>query len=168
MKVINRSQTGILVILISLFFTAGFGMAAEQPVALKGVKNADAIFDIRTAKAKTAKIYLGLIKDSYKGKTLKAVDKDFKFSVVFIGPAVKLISTNQKDFSAEDKKHLVEIAKLIKEMSKEGVNFEICLFAAKLFKVDPKTILPEIKHEENGVYSLIGYQSQGYSLVPLY
>jgi hypothetical protein len=37
-----------------------------------------------------------------------------------------------------------------------------------MFKVDPATILPEIKHEENGVISLIGYQAKGFSLVPVY
>jgi len=33
-------------------------------------------------------------------------------------------------------------------MSKEGIHLEICLVAARIFKVDPATVLPEIKRVE--------------------
>jgi len=40
--------------------------------------------------------------------------------------------------------------------------------AAKVFNVDPVSVLPEIKRVGNGWISMIGYQAQGYSLVPVY
>jgi intracellular sulfur oxidation DsrE/DsrF family protein len=53
-------------------------------------------------------------------------------------------------------------------MSKNGIKLEICLIAAKVFNVDPASVLPEIKRVGNGWISMIGYQAQGYSLVPVY
>jgi intracellular sulfur oxidation DsrE/DsrF family protein len=87
---------------------------------------------------------------------------------VFIGPSVKLISKNREGFSPEDQKSLDEIANTISAMSKDGINLEICLVAAKVFNVDPASVLPEIKRVGNGWISMIGYQAQGYSLVPVY
>jgi intracellular sulfur oxidation DsrE/DsrF family protein len=91
-----------------------------------------------------------------------------KFVVVFIGPSAKLISTNREGVPAEDHKMLDAIAEKISEMAKDGIRFEICLFAARMFNVDPVTILPEINQVENGVISLIGYQTKGFALVPIY
>jgi hypothetical protein len=53
-------------------------------------------------------------------------------------------------------------------MSKAGIKMEICLAAANVLGVDPASILPEIKRVGNGRISLIGYQANGYSLVPVY
>jgi intracellular sulfur oxidation DsrE/DsrF family protein len=53
-------------------------------------------------------------------------------------------------------------------MSKEGIRFEICMVAVKVFGVEASSILPEIKQVHNGWISLIGYQAKGYSLVPVY
>jgi intracellular sulfur oxidation DsrE/DsrF family protein len=90
------------------------------------------------------------------------------FVVVFIGPSVKLISKNREGFSPEDQKYLDEIANTISAMSKDVINLEICLVAAKVFNVDPASVLPEIRRVGNGWISEIGYQAQGYSLVPVY
>jgi intracellular sulfur oxidation DsrE/DsrF family protein len=88
--------------------------------------------------------------------------------VVFIGPSVKLISKNREGFSPEDLKSLDEIANTISAMAKDGINFEMCLVAAKFFNVDPASVSPEIKGVGNGWIPIIGYQAQGYSLVPVY
>lgn len=64
--------------------------------------------------------------------------------------------------------HLEQIAKTIAAMAEDGIKIEICKFAAKLFGVEPATILPEIKQIENGWISLIGYQAKGYALVAIY
>jgi intracellular sulfur oxidation DsrE/DsrF family protein len=63
---------------------------------------------------------------------------------------------------------LDEIAGTISEMSKDGIKLEICLVAASLLGVDPASVLPDIKHVDNGFISLIGWQTNGYSLVPVY
>jgi len=88
-------------------------------------------------------------------------------AVVFIGPSVKLVSKNRGDFSADDQKILNEFASTISAMAKDGIKFEICLIAVKVFGVEPSSILPEIKQVGNGWISLIGYETRGYALVPV-
>jgi intracellular sulfur oxidation DsrE/DsrF family protein len=159
-------------IIISLTLLA-FGLlaatsivSAEESEALKGVKSAKTIFDVRVANPKAAAIQLKLIHQTY--QQLVAENKQPVCVVSFMGPAVKLISKNRQGFAAEDQKSLEEIAETISRMAKDGLRVEICLFAARLFGVDAASILPEIKKVENGWVSLIGYQAQGYSLVAAY
>ena len=85
-----------------------------------------------------------------------------------MGPAVKLISRNREGFAAEDQKDLDAIAEGVSVLSKDGMGLDVCLIAASVFKVDPASVLPEIKATKNGWFSLISYQSQGYSLVTVY
>ena len=79
-----------------------------------------------------------------------------------------MVSKSRGGFSPENQKAPDEIAGTIAEMSKDGVDLEVCLFAAKVFGVDPDSILPGIKKVDNGWISSIGYQARGYSLVPAY
>jgi intracellular sulfur oxidation DsrE/DsrF family protein len=161
-------------IMMSLFVSICFFAAGAASVSgagyegLKGLKSVKAIFDVRIGNPKSAALHLKLIHQTFQDKNIKAVTKKPAFVVVFIGPSVKLISKNREGFSAEDQKILDEIAGIISEMSKEGIKLEICLVAAKVFGVDPTTVLPEIKHVGNGWISLIGYEAKGYSLVPAY
>jgi intracellular sulfur oxidation DsrE/DsrF family protein len=173
MKKRSKSTIAALVFLIGLFATSAVGITSQEVGPLKGLKSIKAVFDFRSGSAKSANVLLGLIHDTYKGKNIAAVTKKPEFVVVFIGPSVKLISKSREGVKPEDHKMLDAIAAKISKMAKDGIRFEICLFAARMFKVDPATVLPEIKHEENGVVSLIGvsligYQSKGYALVPLY
>ena len=141
-------------------------VSAEEYKAMKGIKSAKAVFDERVSNPKSAALHLKVIHQTY--KELAAMKKNPVFVVVFIGPSVKLISKNREGFSPEDQKSLDEIANTIPAMSKDGINIEICLVAAKLLNVDPASVLPEIKRVGNGWISMIGYQAQGYSLVPVY
>ncbi len=167
---ILKKSPYFLMICILAFTSAGFAqdVIQTQESALKGLKTVRAVFDFRTGSPKSATVFLDLIHETFKGKDIAAVTKKPEFVVVFIGPSVKLISNKREGVSPEDHKMLDAIAVRISEMAKDGIKLEICLFAARMFKVDPATVLPEIKHTENGVVSLIGYQAKGYSLVPLY
>jgi intracellular sulfur oxidation DsrE/DsrF family protein len=141
-------------------------VSAEEYKAMKGIKSAKAVFDQRGSNPKSVALHLKVIHQTY--KELAVMKKNPVFVVVFIGPSVKLISKNREGFPPEDQKSLDEIANTISSMSKDGINLEICLVAAKLLNVDPVSVLPEIKRVENGWISMIGYQAQGYSLVPVY
>ena len=154
-----------LLIIISLLCTVST-VSGEEYKAMKGIKSAKAVFDERESNPKSAALHLKIIHQTY--KELAAMKKKPVFVIVFIGPAVKLISKNREGFSNEDQKSLDEIANTISAMSKDGINLEICLVAAKVLNVDPVSVLPEIKKVGNGWISEIGYQAQGYSLVPVY
>lgn len=141
-------------------------VSGEEYKPMKGIKSAKAVFDERESNPKSAALHLTIVHQTY--KELAAMKKNPVFVLVFIGPSVKLISKNREGFSPEDQKSLDEIANTISAMSKDGINLEICLVAAKVFNVDPVSVLPEIKRVGNGWISMIGYQAQGYSLVLVY
>lgn len=159
---------------ISLFFAVCVLFVAITPVsgeeypALEGVQSIKAVFDFRVGNPEIAVSHLKLIHQTAQDKSILAVTENPDVVVVFIGPAVKLISTNREDFTSEDQKFLDEIATTISEMSEDGIRLEICLVAAQSFDVDPASILPEIMHVPNGWISLIGYQANGYSLIASY
>ena len=162
---------GEIVILLNLFVAISLicvvpTVSGEEYIAMKGIKSVKAVFDERESIPKNAAFHLKGIHQTY--KEMAAMKKNPVFVVVFIGPSVKLISKNREGFSPEDLKSLDEIANTISAMAKDGINFEMCLVAAKFFNVDPASVLPEIKGVGNGWIPIIGYQAQGYSLVPVY
>jgi len=166
----RKTKTIIISLFLSicLLFVTVANVFSEEYEALKGLKSIKAVFDVRIANPKSAALHLKLIHQTYKDKAILTVTKKPVFVVVFIGPSVKLISKNREGFSPEEQTILDEIASTISEMSKDGIKLEICLVAAKVFGVDPASVLPEIKHGANGWISVIGYQAKGYSLVPAY
>ena len=168
MKKRSKLLIATLSFLICFLSTVPVVSSSHEDSALKGLKSVKAVFDFRHGNPQTASLFLDLIHETYKGKDVASVTKKPEFVFVFLGPAVKLISKNREGLSPEDSKMYDAIAGKISEMAKDGIKLEICMFAAKLFKVDPESILPEIKQTDNGLPSLIGYQAKGYSLVPIY
>ena len=154
-----------LFIVVSLLCAVS-AVSGEEYKAMKGVESAKAVFDERQSNPKSAALHLKIIHQTY--EELAAMKKTPVFVVTFSGPSVKIISKNREGFSSEDQKFLDEIATTISAMSKDGIELEICLIAAKVFNVDSASVLPEIKRVGNGWISMIGYQAQGYSLVPVY
>ncbi|MGH9426401.1 MAG: DsrE family protein [Terriglobia bacterium] len=154
-----------LVVAGCLLLSTAVGTAQDY-AALKGVEKVKVAFDVRTGVPQTAARQLKLIHDTH--KQLIALKKSPVSAVVFIGPAVKLISTNREGFKPEELPLLDEIAQTVSAIANDGIPLEVCLFAAKVFNVDPATVLPEITRVENGYVSLIGYETQGYSLIPVY
>jgi intracellular sulfur oxidation DsrE/DsrF family protein len=160
-RILLASLTVLFLVLSSLSYAS-----AEEYDAMKGVHSVNVMFDMRDGNLQSAVIHLNLIHDTY--KELVAQKKNPVFVVVFMGSSVKLISTDQRGFKAEEQKSLKKIADIISGMSKAGIRVEVCLFAAKVFGVEPASILPEIQRVGNGWISEIGYQTRGYSLVPVY
>jgi len=164
----RKTMKIIAISLVAFFLMApGLSYAADEEYdAMKGVSNANAMFDMRDGVPAVAAVHMKLIHETY--KQLTAMKKNPVFVVVFIGSAVKLISSNRAEFKAEDQQYLKEIEETISKMAKDGVKLEVCLAAVNYFGVDPASIQSEIKHVPNGWISEIGYQAQGYSLVPVY
>jgi intracellular sulfur oxidation DsrE/DsrF family protein len=158
---------GLFVSVCILFMAHNSASAAEYDV-LKGMKSFNAVVDVRSGKAKSLAMQLGLIHQMYKDANVRNVTESPDFVLVLIGPAVKLVSTKTEGLSAEDREKVAKIAESIAAMAKDGIRFEICLFAVDAYGVDRKSILPEIKHVGNGWISLVGYQHLGYGLVPVY
>jgi intracellular sulfur oxidation DsrE/DsrF family protein len=66
--------------------------------------------------------------------------------------------------------YLIKIDKFqetIRQLKKEGVKLEVCLYAVEKMGLDPATVLPEIDRVGNGFISVLGYQAQGYSVITI-
>ena len=163
----SRTMTYLL-LSIFMIFLADASVFGEDYEALKGVQSVKAIFDFRIGNPESAVVHLDLIQQTFKDKSIRNVTKDPEFVVVFIGPSVKLVSTNTAGFSDKEKESLKRVAEILRAMKKDGIRLEICMFAAHFLGVAPATILPEIHQVGNGWISLTGYQAKGYSLVPAY
>ncbi len=159
MALLNLFMATLLLCSVSTAF-------GEEYEGIASVKSAKVIWDERESNPKFAVLHLKLIHQTY--KDFAAMNKAPVFVVVFSGPSVKLTSKNREGFSPEDQKSLDEIANIISAMSKDGIKSEICLVAVKVFNIDPSSVLPEIKRVGNGWISMVTYQTQGYTLVPVY
>ncbi len=135
--------------------------------ALDGVKGVKVVFDVSLGSAKAINAVFGAVRNVYEDASVRALPEAPKAVVVFHGPALNLISTERKGFSDAEKRALEKFADTIREMKKEGVKFEVCMYAAKMMGINPDTFLPEIDRVGNGFISIVGYQAKGYSLVPI-
>ena len=151
------------ILAVAVLFCAAPSFAAEYP-AVEGVDSMDAVFDFRVGDPDTALAHLGLIHDMMTDPAMQVDDERPDIVIVFIGPSVRLISTDQTGFEEEQRSALDDLAQKIAEMDEAGFTFEICMTSAPAFDLDPDTILPEINKVENGWITIIGYQHQGYAL----
>ncbi len=156
--------SGILCLLAILVVSAG----AQEYEALKGVQSVKTIFDFRDGNPDTALVHLQLIHDTYKSPAIRAISAKPEFVVVFMDVSVLVLSKNRKSFSPEERQKLETFDKTILAMAKDGIRLEVCLFAVGSLEVDPASITPEIQRVGNGWITSLGYQQQGYALVPVY
>ena len=163
-----RRRKGLVMSIVGIFLImSNLSLAsAEEYDAMKGVDTVNVFFDMRDANPMIADVHLALILDTY--NEFVAMKKKPDFVVVFMGGAVKLISSDRCQFSSEERKYLDAIADTISKMSKAGIRLEVCLAAVKYFNIDPDSIQSELKQVGNGWISEIGYQARGYQLVPVY
>ena len=141
---------------------------AQDYEALKGVVQANTIFDFREGAPGGALVHLSLIHETYKDRTIQNLEGKSQFVVVFMGRSVNLVSSDTEGFTEEETETIEKIHKVITAMAKDGIKLEICRFAADFFDVKAESILPEIDQVANGWISSIGYQAQGYALVPIF
>ncbi|KAA3629645.1 MAG: hypothetical protein DWQ09_05245 [Proteobacteria bacterium] len=135
--------------------------------ALKGVSEGRVVWDITKGDPKSLLLFLKVIEETYDDLKRQNVTPDMVFT--FHGPVVKLISTAPQNLPLDDEEALEEIVALLQRMNQRpGVRMESCSVATRLFGIDNKTILKGIKPVGNTFVSLIGYQKQGYALIPIY
>ncbi len=135
--------------------------------ALKGVKEAKAVFLVALDSPKKTALYLRVIHDTHERLVRQQVKPDMV--IVFIGPTVRFLTTKPEPALAmEHEESLKSIADAIRALHKLGVRLEVCALSTQGFNVANDTVLPEVKIVEDGFVSLIGWQTQGYKLVPIF
>lgn len=148
-----------------LFLIGAMPALASDYAALNGVKGLDSVFNFSLGSPQMAAVVLPAIKGVYEDPSVRALPSPPSTVIVFHGGAVKLISTDRKGFEKGDQEALDKVAELIRQLKKDGVKMEVCMYAVKVLGVDPTTIMPEVDKVGNGFISVLGYQAQGYSVV---
>jgi intracellular sulfur oxidation DsrE/DsrF family protein len=169
MKLCPRVLIVLMLVLGGVFsaFPALAENIIDDSAALDGVKETQSVFLIDFTNPKKTAIYLEIIRGTHEGLIRQGVTSDMV--LVFIGETVKYLSTKPEDLLAmEYEDQLKSIAKSSKELKKLGVRMEVCAVATRVFGVDNDSVLPEMDVVGDGFISLIGWQTQGHKLVPIF
>lgn len=128
----------------------------DDRIALKGLKQARAIFDVRLAELDKLLFNLELVKETWEGINGQGVKPTL--IVTLRGPAVRLFTTDQAP---------TELRELLKDLRSRGIRLEICSVATRVFKVDTSKLVPEVLLVGNVLTSQIAMQNKGYALITL-
>lgn len=160
-----RGWVGLVGIVAAVWCTPGW--AQGYAAALQGVKRLDAVFDVGHGNPKSANVIFWAVRDVYTNEAVRALPEAPRAAVVFHGPAVKLLSTNREGVPKDEAEAMDQFAATLREMKKEGVKLEVCMYAVKVMGVEPASLMPEVDRVGNGFVSVVGYQNQGYGVVAI-
>ena len=160
----------LMVLLLVLLVAPIRGVAAEtynDAAALKGLSSVKSVFLIDFKTAKTTAFYLDLIVGTYDGLVQQGVKPEMV--VVVIGPTVKFLSkTADPELTFEYEAEFDAIEKSLQALSERGVRIEVCAIATRVFNVDNSQLPAMLDVVADGFISVIGWQAQGYHLVPVF
>ncbi|MFP4640467.1 MAG: DsrE family protein [Guyparkeria sp.] len=152
----------------SLLLAPGvFAESLDNRAAIGELDDIKAVYDVRKSDPRALDMYLKAIITNVENLEKEGVEADLV--MVFISHSVKFINTapaleTEADYGSE----LESIAASVKTLQDLGVRMEACNGATRAFDVDNDTLLPGIEPVRSGFISLMGYQNNGYALVPVY
>ena len=158
---------GLLGVLFGVLLMPVVGRAEGYGNALKGLKKVSVVFDVSQGNPKTDNVVFWAVKNVYEDTAVKALPENPSVAVVFHGAVVKLLSTDQDLFTKEDWPEVEKFQNTLRQMKKDGVALQVCMYAVKVMRVDPATLLKEVDQVPNGFVSVAGFQNQGYAVVRL-
>lgn len=109
---------------------------------------------------------LKVIEETHQGIAKQGVKPEL--IVVIIGSSVAFLTKDRRGISYTDQRSISEIQSGIGKLKTLGIKMEVCGIALRGMDVRPDDLIPEVTTVGNGFISAIGYQSQGYQLVPVY
>ena len=158
-------------LLAVMFWIAGAAAAERAEIndaaALAGLEVGKGVFLIDFTNPKKTAFYLDVIRGTHAGMLKQGVEPDFV--LVFIGKTVAFLTTEPSEkLASNNQEQLESIATSIQALHEAGVRMEVCAVATEVFDIDNETILPGMNVVADGFISLIGWQNQGYKLVPIF
>lgn len=158
---------GTAALLAGLVHPAAAEDKPADTAALKGVTSGKVVWDINTASPAKLALYLGVIQETYDDLVRQGVTPDMVFT--FRGESLRIISTEHDEITVQSMPEIRQSARMIHGlMLRPGIRMEVCAIAARIFEVDTGKILHGIRPVGNTFVSLIGYQSKGYAIIPIY
>ena len=163
---ITTLLTGLMLLLLGELVFAE-SAAINDRAALGDLKVGRGVFLVDIGDPAKLNFYLEVIQGTYKGMKSQGVEPDFV--LVYIGPSVKYLSTSPAEEAEEAAGGvLLDIESNVGELASLGIKQEICAVATRVFGIDNSTVLSGLTLVGDGFISLIGYQAQGYHLVPVF
>ena len=163
-----KSRVSAVLTLVLLW--GSFSLATAEihdAAALGDLKQGKGVFLVDIGEPGKLAFYLKVIEGTYQGMKDQGVTPDF--ILVYIGPSVKYLSTTpDEDLVFEHHDALQNIAQRVAALGEFGVRQEICAVATRAFAIDNGALLPALTLVGDGFISLIGWQAQGYHLVPVF
>ena len=164
----NTIKTLFIAFLFALVSTAAQAeKTIDDRASLADLKVGKGVFLVDIGDPKKLNFYLEVIQGTFKGMKEQGVEPDF--ILVYIGPSVKYLSSAPSaELEQELGALLLDIEVNVDALAALGIRQEICAVATRVFGIDNDTILPGLTLVGDGFISLIGYQAQGYHLVPVF
>ncbi|MDG4867113.1 DsrE family protein [Guyparkeria sp. 1SP6A2] len=139
----------------------------DNRAALGELETVKAVYDVRKSHPAALDTYLKAIVTNVENLKKEGVQADLV--MVFISHAVKFIHTEPSlEDEADHGDALASIARNVVKLQEMGVRMEACNAATRAFGVDNDSLLPGIEPVRSGFISLMGYQNNGYALIPVY
>ncbi len=165
MKVIYK--TFLLGVLLFMLISVAFAEKPSDVDALKNIEVGKVVWDVLTSRPDRLLFYLKLIDETYNDLVRQGVEPDMVF--IFHGHALQLIKSEKVDFLPKDKQAHQEAMTLISDLNaRPGVRMEAYSISACMQDIDNDGIISDVKMVGNTYVSLIGYQSKGYSVIPVH
>ncbi len=171
----NKKSRQTLAVFFLLCSTSFLPLAQAAPPLDTGLKDTDALRDLKLAKGvfmldvkepgKMAHI-LKVVEETRQGMAKQNVKPELV--VVVVGPSVAFLTKDRRGISYMDERAVSEIQDIVTKLKSMGVRTEACGVALKGMDVHPDALIPEVTPVGNGYISAIGYQMQGYQLIPVY
>jgi intracellular sulfur oxidation DsrE/DsrF family protein len=158
------SITMIILVLVSI------GLSNAQTTynnnnALKNVTQSNIYFDVSLDDDQKLLLRLNLLQRTI--QQMKDAGVDVSVVIGFRGGASRFITRDDHYVLEEETDNKHKIQEQVSRLANEGILIEQCSIAAELFDIAYDDFLPEIDIVGNGYISLIGYQNQGYAVVPM-
>jgi len=168
---LRQSAMTLLMVLCCALFAATASAAAHGPTlkdtqALKGLTEGKGVFMIDINDAGHVAHVLKVAEKTYTGMKKQGVKPHLV--VVIIGPAVAFLTKDRRGIGYMDERAVSGLQKEVHKLAKMGIRTEACGVALKGMDVSPDDLIQDVHAVGNGFISAIGYQAQGYQLVPVY
>ena len=173
----------LCVMAVLLASLVGPTLAAEKPSdasALKGVTTGRVVWDVSMSNPTTLALFLSVVRETYDDLARQNVKPEMVLAIH--GAPVRYVRKDREDLPLDvaaavdrgaDRTAAVDaevdrINDVLDDLAaRPGVRIEVCSIANRLFGVDNAAIKPNFHVVGNTWVSLIGYQAQGYAIVPI-
>ncbi len=151
--------------LLALLIFVAVPAAASGYPALERLERLDTVVDYGLGSPEAATVVFPAVREIYLDPSVNALPNPPRTVIVFHGEAVKFLSTDREGFDEAQHEALDKIAEQIRQFHEDGVRMEVCMYAVRVFGVNPGTLMSEIEQVGNGFISVAGYQNQGYAVI---